>query len=141
MLVSFTNLAFSEIVVPEANKAAKNLLIETSAKHKPKLQNNVFVPELEHGTLKRIYYVERLKGNIMYDVIVQEFSNGKLTQIIIAKEAMWKEGQDEWLFKDGRMYPISDTGEFKHFITFKEQSIAIKYSPADFLLAIKIPMT
>ncbi|OGC24366.1 hypothetical protein A2291_02445 [candidate division WOR-1 bacterium RIFOXYB2_FULL_42_35] len=139
LLVSFTNLAFSEIVVPEANKAAKNLLIETSAKHKPKLQNNVFVPELEHGTLKRIYYVERLKGNIMYDVIVQEFSNGKLTQIIIAKEAMWKEGQDEWLFKDGRMYPISDTGEFKHFITFKEQSIAIKYSPADFFIGDKNP--
>lgn len=139
LLVSFTNLAFSEIVVPEANKAAKNLLIETSTKHRPKIQNNVFVPEIEHGVLKRIYYVEELKGDTMQDVIVQEFSDGKLTQIIVAKEALWKKGQNEWVFKNGRMYPISDTGEFKHFIKFKEQSIAIKYSPADFFIGDKNP--
>ena len=47
LLVSFANLTFSEIVVPESNKAAKNLLIETTAKHKPKMQKNVFVPEME----------------------------------------------------------------------------------------------
>ena len=53
LVVSFVNLTFAEVVVPRANTAAKNLLVETSAKHTPKMQQNVFVPELEHGKLKR----------------------------------------------------------------------------------------
>ena len=61
LLVSLVNLTFQEIVVPESNKAAKNLLIETTSKHQPKLQKNVFVPEMDKGVLKRIFYAETLK--------------------------------------------------------------------------------
>ena len=139
LLVSFANLTFSEIVVPESNKAAKNLLIETTAKHKPKMQRNVFVPEMEGGALKRIFYAETLKGDTMYDVIVQEFSEGKLTQILTAKVAHWQKEKDEWLFKSGTIYLIAETGEYKHLIKFKEQSLAIKYSPADFYIGDRNP--
>ncbi|MDD5382700.1 MAG: LptF/LptG family permease, partial [Candidatus Margulisbacteria bacterium] len=139
LLVSFVNLSFSEIVVPESNKAAKNLLIETSATRTPKLQKNVFVPELERGVLKRIFYAETLKGSVMNDVIVQEFSNGQLTQILTAKEAAWQKDKNEWLFKAGTIYLIAETGEFKHLIKFNEQSIAIKYTPADFYIGDKNP--
>lgn len=139
LLVSFANLAFSEIVVPESNKAAKNLLIETSAKHKPKLQKNVFVPEMERGALKRIFYAETLEGNTMHDVIVQEFSEGKLTQILTAKQARWQKEKDEWLFENGTIYLIAETGEYKHLIKFKEQSLAIKYTPADFYIGDRNP--
>ena len=75
LLVSFANLGFSEVVVPESNKAVKNLLLVTSTKHKPKMQKNVFVPEMEKGTLKRIFYAETLKADTMYDVIVKEFTD------------------------------------------------------------------
>ncbi len=139
LLVSFTNLAFSEIVVPESNKAAKNLLIETAAKHKPKLQKNVFVPEMERGALKRIFYAETLKGDNMYDVIIQEFSEGKLTQIITAQEAKWQKEKDAWLFKSGTIYLIAESGEYKHLIQFEEQSLAIKYTPADFYVGDRNP--
>ena len=137
LLVSFASLGFSEIVVPESNKAAKNLLIETTAKHKPKLQKNVFVPELEKGKLKRIFYAEILKGDTMQDVIVQEFSEGKLTQILTAKEAQWQ--KEEWLFRSGTIYLIAETGEYKHLIKFKEQALAIKYTPADFYVGDRNP--
>jgi len=139
LLVSFANLTFSEIVVPESNKAAKNLLIETSGKHKPKMQKNVFIPEMERGVLKRIFYAETLKGSTMQDVIVQEFSQGKLTQILTAQEALWQKTKDEWLFKNGTIYLIAETGEYKHLIKFSEQSVAIKYSPADFYVDDKKP--
>lgn len=139
LLVSFANLTFSEIVVPESNKAAKNLLIETTAKHKPKMQKNVFVPEMERGALKRIFYAETLKGNTMYNVIVQEFSEGKLTQILTAKVAHWQKEKDEWLFKSGTIYLIAESGEYKHLIKFKEQSLAIKYTPADFYIGDRNP--
>jgi lipopolysaccharide export system permease protein len=139
LLVSLANLSFSEVVVPEANRAAKNLLIQTATKHKPKLQNNVFVPEIEGGVLKRIFYAETIKGDTMQDVIVQEFTNGKLTQIVTAKEGTWKKDNDEWLFKTGIIYIIAEDGEYKHLIRFDEQSIAIKYNPADLNIGDKNP--
>lgn len=139
LLASFVNLGFSEVVVPEANKAAKNLLIETSAKYQPKLQKNVFVPELEHGQLKRIFYAGALQGEAMSDVIVQEFKDGKLIQILTAKQALWQKQTNEWLFKSGLIYLIADSGEYKHLIRFEEQSVAIKYSPADFYIGDKNP--
>ncbi|MFH1542597.1 MAG: LptF/LptG family permease [bacterium] len=139
LLVSFANLVFQEIVVPEASKAAKNLLVETSAKHTPKLQNNIFVPEMERGVLKRVFYAETMKGEIMNDVIVQEFTEGKLTQILTAKEAVWQKEKNEWLFTDGIIYLLAASGEYKHLIRFQEQSIAIKYSPADFLIGDRPP--
>ncbi|NQT30255.1 MAG: YjgP/YjgQ family permease [Candidatus Saganbacteria bacterium] len=139
LLVSFTNLAFSEIVVPEANKAAKNLLIETTTTRSPKIQKNIFVPELKNGELKRIFYAETMQGNSMQDVIVQEFSEGKLTQILTAKEGIWDREKNKWVFKDGIIYLLSDTGEYKHLIKFKEQSVAIKYSPADFAVGDRNP--
>ncbi|PIS28092.1 permease [Candidatus Saganbacteria bacterium CG08_land_8_20_14_0_20_45_16] len=139
LLVSLVNLAFSEIVVPEANLAAKNLLLETSTQYTPKLQKNVFVPEIEHGQLKRIFYAQVLKGNTMQDVIVQEFNNGQLQQIITAQAAVWQAAQNEWLFKSGIIYLLAETGEYKHLIKFKEQALAIKYSPSDFLIGDKNP--
>ncbi|MBN2057481.1 MAG: LptF/LptG family permease [Candidatus Saganbacteria bacterium] len=139
LAVSLVNLSFSEVVVPESNKAAKNLLIATTAEHKPKMQKNVFVPEMEKGELKRIFYAETMKADTMQDVIVQEFSQGKLTQIITASQAKWSSQSDEWIFRDGTIYLIAETGEYKHLIKFKEQSIAIKYSPADFFIGDKNP--
>ena len=139
LLVSFTNLAFSEVVVPEANTAAKELLVEAVQKQSPRMQKNVFVPEIEHGVLKRVFYADTLKGNTMKDVIVQEFTDGKLSQIITAKEALWQKEKNEWVFKSGIIHLIAKNGDYKHIIRFKEQSIAIKYSPADFLIGDQNP--
>jgi len=139
LMVSFVNLTFSEIVVPESNKAAKNLLIETGARYQPKLQKNVFLPELERGELKRIFYAETMKGSVLEGVIVQEFDRGRLAQIINAKEGAWQKDKNQWLFKDGTIYLIAESGEYKHLIKFKEQYISIKYSPADFYIGDRNP--
>jgi lipopolysaccharide export system permease protein len=139
LLVSSTNLAFSEIVVPQANKAAKNILIETSAKQQPKLQKNIFVPEMVGGELKRIFYADTLKGESMNDVIVQEFAKGKLTQLLTAQSAQWQKEKGLWIFRHGTIYLIAETGEYKHLIKFQEQAVAIKYTPADFYIGDKSP--
>ncbi|MBN3032888.1 MAG: LptF/LptG family permease [Candidatus Saganbacteria bacterium] len=139
LLVSFLNLTFSEIVVPAANVAAKDLLIVTAATQSPKLQKNVFLPELERGELKRIFYAGTMKGETMSGVIVQEFDQGKLAQLINAEEAAWQKDKSQWLFKNGIIYILSETGEYKHLIKFKEQSIAIKYTPADFFVGDRNP--
>lgn len=139
VLVSLVNLAFSEIVVPESNKAAKNLLIDTSAQRQPRFQKNVFVPELERGVLKRIFYAETMRGANLYGVIVQEFNDGRLSQIVNAQEALWQRDKNQWLFKNGTIYLIAETGEYKHLIRFKEQYLTIKYTPADFYTGDRNP--
>jgi len=132
LLVSLVNLTFSEIVVPESTRAAKALLLMTSTKLEPKLQKNIFLPELENGRLKRIFYAETMKGKVMSGVIVQEFTAGRLSQIINAKEGLWAGDKNQWLFRDGTIYLLAESGEYKHLIKFQEQYVTIKYTPADF---------
>ncbi|OGC07278.1 hypothetical protein A2230_09445 [candidate division WOR-1 bacterium RIFOXYA2_FULL_36_21] len=139
ILISFVTLAFYEIVVPESNKKVKNLMIQTATKRNVKMQENVFVPEMEHGVLKRIFYAQKMVGDEMEGVVVSEFSSGKLSQIINAGTAKWDGQKNQWLFKDGVVYLLSDIGEYKHLIKFDEQYISIKYTPADFSIGDKSP--
>jgi len=138
-IVSIVTLLFYEVVVPESSQAAKNLLVETRAKRTPKIEENMFVPEFERGELKRIFYAKTLKGDVMNGVIVGEFEAGRLSQLINANEAKWLKEKDKWLFKNGIIYILSETGEYKHLIKFEEQHIAIKYTPADFYIGDKKP--
>ncbi len=137
LLVSFLTLAFYEVVVPEASKASTNLLIKTKMERKPKIEENVFIPEIEQGVLKRIFYSKKIEGNVMEGVIIEEFNNGQLSQLINSKTAEWKD--DKWIFKNGITYILSDTGEYKHLIKFDEQYITIKFTPADFYMGEKKP--
>lgn len=136
-LISCLTLFFYEIVVPVSNQAAKNLLVETSGKHTPKIQKNMFVPEIEHDVLKRIFYARELKGEVMQGVIIGEFEGDKLSELINAREAAWQKDKDQWVLRDGIIYILSESGEYKHLIKFKEQYIAIKYSPSDFYMGEK----
>ncbi len=129
IVVSFITLAFYEIVVPEANSATKRLMIETKLEKAPKIKENIFIPELENGQLKRIFYARKSSGDSMQGVIIQEFDDGKLSQIINAKSAQWKE--DRWIFKDGTTYFLSDDGDYKHIMRFDEQQIVLKITPAE----------
>ncbi len=138
-IVSVVTLAFYEIVVPESNKAVKNLMLQTATNKAPKIEENIFVPEMEHGALKRIFYAQRMKGGEMEGVVVSEFSGGRLAQIINAKTAEWKKDLNQWLFKKGTVYLLSDSGEYKHLIKFDEQYITIKYTPADLSMGDKSP--
>lgn len=137
IIVSFLTLAFYEIVVPESNKAAQNLLIKTRIEKTPKIEKNVFIPEFENGALKRIFYARKLKGNSMEGIIVEEFENGALSQLVNAKSAEWKDSH--WIFKKGITYLLSESGEYKHLIKFEEQYVAIKLSPAELYAGDKKP--
>ena len=133
LAVSFLTLAFYEIVVPEANHATKRLLIETKIEKAPKIRENVFIPELERGQLKRIFYARKSSGNKMSGVIIQEFNDGQLSQLINAKTAEWD--IDRWIFRNGTTYFLSDEGEYRHLIRFDEQHIVLKLTPADLNVA------
>ncbi len=137
LAVSLLTMGFYEVVVPQATAASQALLIQAKIEHAPKMQNNVFMPEIENGMLKRIFYANRLEGSLMDGVIIQEFSNGQLSQIVQAKTASWQ--KDKWVFNNGTNYFLGATGEYKHTIKFDQQVIAIKFTPADFYVGEKKP--
>jgi len=139
LIVSLVTLLFYEVVVPQSSLAATNLMLETQARKSPKIQKNVLIPEIEQDKLKRMYFAGKLHGDIMEDVVVQEFTEGKLSQIVNAKEAKWDGEKNTWLFKKGIIYLLSDTGEYKHLIKFDEQYMTIKYTPADFYMGERKP--
>jgi len=139
LLISIVTLLFYEIVVPEANKASKNLVAESQAKRTPRIQENIFVPEIEGGRLKRVFYARRLRGEVMEGVIVSEFTDGQLSQIVNAKTAQWEKGKNTWLFQNGIIYLLSESGEYKHLIKFDKEYVAIKFTPADFSTGDKSP--
>ena len=138
-IVSVVTLLFYEVVVPKANLSATNLMLEAQGRKSIKIQKNVLIPEIEQDELKRMYFAGKLHGDLMEDVVVQEFANGKLSQIINAKEAKWDKEKNTWLFKSGIIYLLSDNGEYKHLIKFDEQYMTIKYNPADFYLGERKP--
>ncbi|MCX5726182.1 MAG: LptF/LptG family permease [Candidatus Saganbacteria bacterium] len=138
IIVSCITFLFYEIVVPEGEKAAQNILVDKTAKNRPVAQAKIFT-EFEQGGLKRMLYAEKIKDGVMEGVIVGEVAGGKLTQIINAKEAEWQRDKETWLFKNGIIYLLTETGEYKHLIRFSEEYISIKYTPKDFALGNKSP--
>lgn len=137
IVISFITLAFYEIVVPQANNATQKLMIETKLEKAPKLRENVFIPELENGQLKRIFYARKTQANSMQGVIVQEFEDGRLSQITNAKTAQWKENR--WIFKNGTTYFLSDDGNYKYIMKFDEQNITLKITPSELIQGTKNP--
>ncbi|KAF0133892.1 MAG: Permease YjgP/YjgQ family protein [Candidatus Saganbacteria bacterium] len=129
LAISIITLLFYEIVVPESNKMSKNIMMEFATKKTIKIEENIFVPEFENGELKRIFYARRMKGDILEGIIVSEFFQGRLSQIINAFSAEW--GENQWVFSKGTIYLLSEEGEYKHLIKFDKQKIAIKYSPKE----------
>ena len=87
LLVSFTNLLFSEVVVPEANTAAKNLVTTTSAAYSPKIKKNLIIPELEKGALKRMFYAGTVSGEAMIGVVIQEVTKELADSFGLSKPA------------------------------------------------------
>lgn len=125
LIISGATVALNEFVVPQADWAAKNILYEAQHQRKlPTARENVFYQELEEGRLKRFFYARNFDGQTMRGVLVQEFEGDRLDRIIRADHAEYKRGG--WIFFDGEMYQTGDHGEYRFFIRFKEQQVALK---------------
>jgi len=127
LMISGATVALNEFVVPHADWAAKNILYEAQNKRKmPTARDNVFYQEMEEGRLKRFFYARSFDGQAMRGVLVQEFEGDRLDRIIRADHAEWKPGG--WTFFDGEMYQTGENGEYRFFVRFKEQVVALKES-------------
>lgn len=127
VLVVFTMFFLNEAIVPMSEKAAQNVLhYEILHERAPIFTEKTFFKEEENGQIKRMLYIDRLdnKTKEMSNIISQEFTDGKLTQIAIAPRANWADGQ--WFMYDGAVFEVdTDTKKVQQLFSFEKQILHI----------------
>lgn len=122
--VSALTIALDETVVPAASWQAKNLLYEALHQRRmPVSRDHVFYHEMQGDTLKRLFYARHFDGRRMDDVVVQEFEANKLVRIVQAKAAV--PADHGWLFEQGTIYQIDDSGQIRYTVGFAKQRIVL----------------
>lgn len=113
-------LTLSEVIVPQANYQARNIMIwAVTQKNIPKQKNNFVFKDLDANThLKRLFYVEKYTNNKMQGVIVLDLTQPKTTKIIQSRELISK--PNKWEFFNGRVYTVSNNGKVTNTGSFEK---------------------
>ncbi len=127
VFVVFAMFFLNEAIVPMSEKAAQNVLhYEILHEKAPIFTEKTFFKEEENGQVKRMLYIDRLdnKSKEMSNIVSQEFTDGKLTQIAVATRANWKDGQ--WHMYDGAVFEVdTDTKKVQQLFSFENQILHI----------------
>ena len=134
--LSVTAMTFlvNEILVPAANYKATSIqepfIREITAFSQKK---EIFYPEYEevlqpHGKilmLKRLFYAEQFDGKGMRDLVILNWSEKGLNQIITSEWAIWNPVHNLWDFFRGRIYQISPKQSYGHTWHFETKELPL----------------
>lgn len=130
-LISVFSIAFNEYVVPASNHAYQTIIREEIMKQStPKTQEHIVMKTISDDKINALMYAGRYDSEtkLLYDITVQQFTNGEVTQIERAKTANWN-GQ-YWLMHDGSIYDLNATqGGIERSLNFQEQVLPITDNP------------
>jgi lipopolysaccharide export system permease protein len=110
-LLSLSSLAFSELIVPFANRTSEKIMtvdIEGSRKQ----DSFKYRKHLHYqGEGNRTWYAERydIKLSVLMNVALHEHRDSKLVRRIDAKKAFWD--GSKWVFMDGAIRDFNEAGE------------------------------
>ncbi len=127
IFVVFAMFFLNEAIVPMSEKAAQNVLhYEILHEKAPIFTEKTFFKEEENGQVKRMLYIDKLnnKSKEMSNIVSQEFTDGKLTQIAVATRANWEDGQ--WHMYDGAVFEVDTaTKKVQQLFSFEDQILHI----------------
>ncbi len=109
--ISLASLAFSELIVPFANRRAERIMsidIEGSRKQDSfKYRKNLHY----QGEGNRTWYAERydIKLSVLMNVSLHEHKGSRLIRRVDAKKAFWD--GSKWVFMDGAIRDFHEAGE------------------------------
>ena len=130
VIVVFVMFFLNEAIVPMSEKAAQNVLsYEILHERAPVFTEKTFFKEEENGQIKRMLYIDRLDNKTMEmaDIVSQEFTNGKMTQIAIAPRANFADGQ--WFMYDGAVFEVNtETKKVQQLFSFDKQILHLNLS-------------
>lgn len=135
----------NELVVPAANYQANVLgkrFINTREINwqkkdifSPEYEANIIANKSQNKRLKRLIYVEGFDGNKLHDVIVLNWSQERLNQIIFSDLVQWNEQEQVWDFFNGLICNFSSNSQGDSLKKFTHQKFNI--SRTSFELIIK----
>lgn len=139
--VTALTFAFNEIIVPNANYQASQILDNALEKERlPFKEQNIFYPEYrdvkqedgsEEKILARLFYAEQFDGEKMKGLTILDRSQGDLKQIISAESAVWSPQRNEWDFYQGTAYVVSSDGSFRNIVRFDHKQLKLPRAPLD----------
>lgn len=124
-------LTLNELIVPGANyKAAmvfeKQMNVDRNSLSKYNKKNIIYQEysqELDNlsnpQNLKVIFFAESFDGNKILDIIILNFHNHKLREMILSNSAEWNRKENKWKLTDGERNLVASNGSFGERIKFK----------------------
>jgi len=104
LLGSLVSFFISEFVVPFTNPFAQKVymlaLYEDPINTKSPNGFSYFEKN-SNGDVKRIFYVKKIKDEILRDIVILDFSNPGSTMIHSAKQGRWQPEQGGWVLSSG----------------------------------------
>jgi lipopolysaccharide export system permease protein len=111
-------LLLNEVIVPQANYQARNIMLwAITQKNIPRQAQNFVYKDLgKKNYLRRLFYIEKYENDKMHGVIVLDMTDEKTTKIIQAKEV--DSQPNKWVFQNGKVYTVSNNGKITNTSSF-----------------------
>ncbi|MCK4549886.1 MAG: LptF/LptG family permease [Candidatus Krumholzibacteria bacterium] len=119
--ISLASLAFSELIVPFANRRAERIM-SIDIEQRRKQDSFKYRKNLHYqGEGNRTWYAERydIKLSVLLNVALHEHEDAKLVRRVDAKKAFWD--GSKWVFMDGAVRDFLEEGET--VTTFKRKEM------------------
>ena len=145
-LITAGTFVFNEVVVPQSNFRAEQLLQEAIESRENIGTRNEDILYQEFGdvtverpngttytdsVLLRLFYARRFDGETMFGITVLDFSEADFNQIILAQEGVWQGDENAWLFSDGTTYVVDPDGAYRNILQFETQQVFLPRTPID----------
>ncbi|MGF1575751.1 MAG: LptF/LptG family permease [Cyanophyceae cyanobacterium] len=151
--VTGVTFLFNERVVPIANRQAALTLNSALNRTQPDFrQENILYQEfaeipqrdgegqlITRQGLARQFYARSFDGQQMRGIVVLDFSNENLNQIVLAQTGEWQPEDNRWLFREGTSYVVSPEGTYSNIVTFSQQEIQLSRAPLDLAQEVRRP--
>jgi lipopolysaccharide export system permease protein len=131
IFLSIFSFVLNETIVPLSTRAAANVMqYEIAGRTPPVYRDNVFIRDVSHGQLNRIVYINRIlpRSGEMKDILVQEFTAGRVSRIIAAPSGYWQDGL--WWLRDGQVFEVKENGMVEMLFTFDRQKLNLDFEPS-----------
>ncbi len=111
VVMALVSFIINETIVPVTTQQSKTLALwSLGQKNIPEDKTNFTFKELQNGEgIKRLFYVQHCKDNMLYNVTVLDMSNKDLIQIIQSKTG--GASPAGWEFSKGAVYTLSNEGK------------------------------
>ncbi|MEK9726836.1 MAG: LptF/LptG family permease [Candidatus Margulisiibacteriota bacterium] len=132
LIVSLLNIIFNEIVVPTSNYHSQ-LLLNKLRNTSVAIKENVNLTQYDkEGLPLRIINVREVENEILKDITIAEYADGRLARVIRAEFGEWDPSVG-WIFNNGIMHVLLEqSSQELMVINFEKEIINLSINLLDF---------